>query len=124
MANAVTGDIWLSQVEGEALMIWGSLSGFESNGVHGFHVHVDPVDDSFSCDSTGGHYMIDDYDVGATLGDRYADENGNTEFLIVNHDLTLFGDDSIIGRSITSHATDGSRNGCGTIASMDDKTVD
>ena len=123
-------------------------------GLHGFHIHTNAATGSngalFSCggDSTGGHYNPfvvthgNRDDAVRHVGDlgniqSLDDGNGGTVALYDEMDpqASLFGDDSILGRSIVIHASNdkldngggdpsysggsGSRVACGTIGFAD-----
>lgn len=116
--------------------IWGQAP----NSLRGFHVHAFG-DETEGCNSAGGHFNPENNNHGAPyddvrhygdLGNIQTDSNGLAKGWISDEYLSLFGDDSILGRSVVVHnGTDdlgrggnpgsltsgnsGSRNACGII---------
>lgn len=110
-------------------------------GQHGFHIHTYGAE--ISCGAAGGHYNPfgvthgapdDDVRHVGDLGNITAETDGGStraQLDITSEQVTLFGDDSILGRAIVIHASydrldigdgdisysgsSGSRVACGTI---------
>ena len=87
--------------------VWGNLWGAKP-GVHGFHVHT-LGDLSGGCESLAGHYdpTMEMARGGLPLGDlndAIADANGDVHISQSRTGLFLYGEDSIIGRSLVFHA--------------------
>ena len=112
----VGGVVNLVQYPGEKTQLYGKIDGL-SPGKHGFHVH-EFGDQSSGCDSLGGHYNPTGAHVPA--GDLIAAEANYEGRAIVSQagcDLDLYGDKSIIGRSLVLHhdPEGGHRIACCTI---------
>jgi len=109
--GAVEGNIEFTQQSSSSnITITVNLSGFEASSQsakHGFHVH-EHGELGNSCSDAGGHYNP----TGKTHGgpddeNRHVGDlgnvvvtNGNVETTITDHVVTLYGSQSVIGRSI------------------------
>ena len=105
------GTIRFSQEPYGKTQIWGDIWGLQP-GNHGFHVHT-LGDLRGGCGATGGHWNPDGTDHGAAsddahhshagdLAQAYADKNGDARIQEIT-DLDLYGDNSVIGRSLVLH---------------------
>ncbi|XP_053954859.1 superoxide dismutase [Cu-Zn] [Anastrepha ludens] len=83
-----------------------------SKGLHGFHVH-EFGDNTNGCTSAGPHFNPAGKEHGAPtdenrhlgdLGNIEASGNGSTKVDICDNQITLFGPNSIVGRTIVVHA--------------------
>eukprot|EP00911_Craspedida_sp_UC1_P000798 UC1_evm1s610 len=110
---------------------------------HKWHVHVNPVDSTGDCSSTGGHYnpfgvcLTNECDyAGKCSANQNNCEVGDMsgkhgtlsipgEDLVTDTNLRLGGDTSIVERSITIHAKDAgsSRIACASVVSRNSVTV-
>ena len=95
----VGGAIYLSQEPYGKTNIWGSIWGL-SPGKHGFHVH-ELGDLRSGCASLAGHWMVHGNMVG-DLDEAVADKSGDA-VIEQSAPLDLYGDNSIIGRSMVVH---------------------
>ncbi|WAR26010.1 SODC-like protein [Mya arenaria] len=90
-----------------------------------FHVHVHEFGDvSDNCNNIGGHYdpILPDEDVG-NLGHIETNSNSAVEGVWKNGtDLTIYGDHSIVGRSIAIHESDGTKIACAVIGWCSENT--
>jgi len=113
--NNVTGVVTFEQKSGQDINISVNLSGVpvgtNTNNSHGFHVHY--YGDISTCKATGGHYNPDSVDhAGPTddvrhpgdFGNLVQDGSGNIVKSFTDPKASLFGEQSIIGRSIVLHA--------------------
>lgn len=91
--------------------IKGQFSGLNKNWKHGFHIHQ-WGNLSNGCISAGPHFNPENKTHGGPnseirhvgdLGNVVSDENGNANYELVDEKLTLFGINSIIGRSLVLH---------------------
>ena len=106
----------------------GEVTGL-TKGLHGIHVH-NFGDLSEGCASTGGHYNPKgaEFDVRnaggyiGNLGNIEADHDGVAKFDLLFTDLDLFGDFSILARSIVVHGEEdgGPRVACGVIGTLNE----
>jgi len=129
----------LTQIDAEKCVIQYSFTGL-LQGTHGFHIH-EKADFSDGCTSAGAHYNpFNKLHGGPTdserhvgdLGNIVANEAGVAEGTMVDTQIKLYGDQTVIGRSFIVHAdTDdlgrggndaskangnaGARIGCGAI---------
>ena len=106
----VGGSIVLEQVDAETLEISYKFTGLMA-GEHGFHIHSS-ADFSDGCASTGKHYNPFGKDhAGPTDADRHvgdlgnvaADSEGVAEGLLVDTVAKIYGEHSIMGRSMVVH---------------------
>ncbi|KAI1709142.1 copper/zinc superoxide dismutase (SODC) domain-containing protein [Ditylenchus destructor] len=138
----VTGIIWFSQqAEDRPVLIYGQINGL-TPGFHGMHVH-ESSDLSNSCQNTGDHYNpTGAQHSGRLVLSRHEGDLGNIQASgigiaifqfpdIVNDKVQLFGNRTVIGRSVVVHANrddlgtgagtsltngnSGTRIGCGAI---------
>lgn len=110
-ATGVRGLVEFTQNMPESCLIRWNITGL-TEGMHGFHIH-ELADFSQGCASALGHYnpfgrthggpKDEERHVG-DLGNIMADENGNAAGEITDHLVKLYGDTSIIGRSVMVHA--------------------
>lgn len=137
----VKGTIYFEQISEKcAVKITGEVTGV-SSGWYGFHIH-DFGDNTNGCKTAGLHLYPHKTDLGARtddnrllgdLGNKCASGDGPTAIKICDLHITLFGRDSIIGRTLVVHADPvdvgkgehelsrttcnaGARIGCGIIA--------
>jgi len=130
-----SGSITLSQASPDAITtISVSLSGLEA-AANQFHVHNSRV--AGACSSTGGHFdpmgvKVPTYTTctgdaaakaaGCYVGDlsgKFGTLDGaSASASFMDSSVSLFGANSILGRSIVIHKFDGSRWACATIASV------
>uniref|UniRef100_A0A7S0PYP3 Superoxide dismutase [Cu-Zn] n=1 Tax=Coccolithus braarudii TaxID=221442 RepID=A0A7S0PYP3_9EUKA len=115
------------------------LTGLKA-GKHGFHIHQFG-DLTSGCKSAGGHFNPHGKEHGGPgeanrhvgdLGNIVADQKGEAHYEAEDDQVTLYGDNTIIGRSVVVHADPddlgkgghedskttghaGARRGCGTI---------
>lgn len=89
----------------------GEVTGL-SKGLHGFHVH-EFGDNTNGCMSSGPHFNPHKKEHGAPcdenrhlgdLGNLTASGDGPTAVEICDNKITLFGENSIIGRTVVVHA--------------------
>lgn len=109
--SAVTGNVVFNQEkEGTPISINVSLSGLKP-GLHGFHIH-EFGDNTGGCVSTGGHFNPFSKTHGAPtaqerhvgdLGNVVADESGNVQMTLTDSQVSMFGNLSVIGRSVVVH---------------------
>jgi len=90
------------------------LNNFLSESIHAIHIHEygDTMD---GCKSLGGHFnplnvthgsfLIDENPrhAGDLINNFKADKNGSFQFQYEDESITLFGEDSILGRSVVIH---------------------
>ncbi|CCU55551.1 Cu/Zn superoxide dismutase [Adoxophyes honmai entomopoxvirus 'L'] len=112
LSGSVTGTIYFDQSsQSDAVHISGSIKGLPK-GLHGFHIH-EYGDLSNGCTSAGEHFNpynrnhggIDDLD--RHLGDlgniNATTDKGNTNVNIKDDIISLYGFNSILGRSLVVH---------------------
>ena len=99
------GTVRFRQASGEDPMyIDVDLSGLNSMA-GGYHVHTSPITSGCGAESTGGHWLRDDeYDIG-DLATKHGSLSGLSVLSAsyVDTDLSLFGEYSIVGRSVVIH---------------------
>lgn len=109
--NAVVGAVTFSQVEGGVRII-ADVGGL-SHGKHGFHIHEHGDCSSADGSSAGGHFNPTNKKHGGPdsgerhlgdLGNLEANESGFAHYDKVIKELSLNGDNSIVGKSIVVHA--------------------
>jgi len=113
-AGSVTGDIAFTQVEGGPAVVDVAVAGLDFNP-NPWHVHTLPVTDE-DCGATGGHYNPAGHPDQGELSTLFGDLNASA--VTEQHEtgrITLFGDDSIVGRSIVIHRANTSRWVCANI---------
>ncbi|XP_034484166.1 superoxide dismutase [Cu-Zn] [Drosophila innubila] len=106
------GTVFFEQeAEGSPVKVTGEVNGL-APGLHGFHVH-EFGDNTNGCMSSGPHFNPYKKEHGApTDGDRHLGDLGNitasgdgpTPVNISDSQITLFGENSIIGRTVVVHA--------------------
>ncbi|KAJ1958199.1 copper zinc superoxide dismutase [Linderina pennispora] len=110
--EGVTGVITITQSDASSpVLVSGEISGLVA-GKHGFHVH-EFGDNSNGCTSAGPHFnpfkkthgapTAEERHVG-DLGNVIASESGVAKVEISDSQVTLFGEHSVIGRTIVVHA--------------------
>ena len=91
--------------------ISGQISGLTPNALHGFHIHM-KGDISGGCGSTGGHYNPREQTHGSPndlvrhvgdLGNIQAGSDGVANFDFTDHQVSLFGPASVLGRAFVVH---------------------
>uniref|UniRef100_D2Y3W7 Superoxide dismutase [Cu-Zn] n=2 Tax=nasuta subgroup TaxID=32307 RepID=D2Y3W7_DROAB len=96
---------------GTPVKVTGEVTGL-AQGLHGFHVH-EFGDNTNGCMSSGPHFNPHKKEHGApTDGERHLGDLGNitasgdgpTAVDITDSQITLFGENSIIGRTVVVHA--------------------
>jgi len=101
-----------------------SLSGLEASPGNKWHVHVDPVPTFGECGSTGGHYdpltastspVRGAYEIGDLSGKHgylngasgnFSGTPASTQGYVLDYELPLEGNYSVVGRSIVVHRND------------------
>lgn len=134
VANVATGTMTFTQTNSNSPTLV-QLDLKELNAAGGYHVHQFPVTDGCGASSTGGHYNPTGAS-GTCNSSAVARSNNNCEIgdLSGKHGslsigsvvatsywdqyLPLFGDESILGRSIVIHNTNGARVACADINFM------
>ena len=110
---AVTGSVVVSETDG-GIEMWGALAGLEASVAGGFHIHSGTT--CASADAVGGHYfegMADD----PWTTNYESDSVGSSTTSLSLDDFTLDGAYPVAGRAVVVHAADGTRVGCGVLAS-------
>eukprot|EP01089_Gocevia_fonbrunei_P013301 TRINITY_DN3380_c0_g1_i1.p1 TRINITY_DN3380_c0_g1~~TRINITY_DN3380_c0_g1_i1.p1 ORF type:complete len:169 (-),score=53.11 TRINITY_DN3380_c0_g1_i1:50-511(-) len=107
----VSGTVHFSQTEGAVATIKVELTGLKP-GEHGFHVH-EFGDNTNGCISAGGHFnphgkthggpSDEERHVG-DLGNVTADDKGNVSATLTDKQVTLFGEHTVVGRTMVVHA--------------------
>ncbi|KAM9333586.1 superoxide dismutase [Cu-Zn] [Pholidichthys leucotaenia] len=110
-AEEVTGTVYFEQEsDSPKVKVTGEIKGL-TPGLHGFHVHVFG-DNTNGCISAGPHYNPFNKNHGAPDGEeRHVGDLGNVtagsdnvaKIDIVDHQITLKGEHSIIGRTMVIH---------------------
>lgn len=109
--NTRVGLAKFTQFPGKEVSIEIKVDKIQPPGKHGIHIHTfgDLTD---GCKSAGAHYNPENlnhggpYDIERHVGDLgniSVDENGNGELYIQDRLVTLFGDTSVVGRSLVLH---------------------
>jgi Cu-Zn family superoxide dismutase len=89
-----------------------TVKGLSPNSKHGIHVH-EFGDLTEGCDTAGGHFNPENKNHGGPntmerhvgdLGNLISDPYGNSYICFKDEHLSLFGENSIIGRSVVVHA--------------------
>eukprot|EP00127_Corallochytrium_limacisporum_P001454 Clim_evm7s57 gene=Clim_evmTU7s57 len=109
-AQNVEGIVYFQQKEGEHCQISGKITGL-SDGDHGFHVH-EFGNVTQGCVTAGGHFNPHGRTHGGPDDDeRHIGDMGNVqssggvaEFTKVDKVISLFGEHTILGRSVVVHA--------------------
>ncbi|KAJ1938234.1 Superoxide dismutase [Cu-Zn] [Linderina macrospora] len=110
--EGVTGVITITQESASTpVTVTGTITGLAA-GKHGFHVH-EFGDNSNGCTSAGPHFnpfkkthgapTAEERHVG-DLGNVVASKSGEVVVKITDSQVTLFGEHSVIGRTIVVHA--------------------
>jgi Cu-Zn family superoxide dismutase len=98
----------------ENVSVYINLYNLKPNAIHGFHIHQ-YGDISNGCDSLGPHFnpynkkhgsiTYNKYNrhVGDLINNIYVDRNGNVNYYFEDNLISLYGENSIIGRSIVIH---------------------
>ncbi|XP_017771455.1 PREDICTED: superoxide dismutase [Cu-Zn] [Nicrophorus vespilloides] len=108
----VKGTLWFQQ-DGEKgpVVVSGEVSGLKQ-GLHGFHIH-EFGDNTNGCISAGPHFNPQGKDHGGPTSDvRHVGDLGNVEagsngvamVSISDKEISLFGNNSILGRTLVVHA--------------------
>ncbi|CAJ0927901.1 unnamed protein product, partial [Mesorhabditis belari] len=122
--TGVEGVVWFKQEnERDEVHIKGRIMGL-CPGKHGFHIHV-YGDSTDGCTSAGSHFnpynkqhggpfvkqnllniklFLDDNRHVGDLGNVLANTDGVVIFDLIDHQIKLFGEHSVIGRSMVIHA--------------------
>uniref|UniRef100_A0A915CXE9 Superoxide dismutase [Cu-Zn] n=2 Tax=Ditylenchus dipsaci TaxID=166011 RepID=A0A915CXE9_9BILA len=110
----VTGTVWFSQpAEGAPTVIKGQITGLKP-GLHGFHVHQ-YGDSTNGCVSAGPHFNPyskthggpqDEIRHVGDLGNLTAGNDGIAKFEITDKLIQLYGQNSVVGRSLVVHANE------------------
>jgi len=109
--TGVRGAVEFVQNDSETCIIRYNVAGLTA-GKHGFHIH-ELADFSQGCVSAKGHYNPFGRDHGGPkdeerhvgdLGNIVADQEGKAVGEMTDHLIKLFGDTSIVGRSVMVHA--------------------
>jgi len=109
--TGVKGVVEFVQTDAETCIISYNITGL-TEGKHGFHIH-ELADFSQGCVSAKGHYNPFGKDHGGPtdeerhvgdLGNIVANQDGNAVGEISDHLIKLFGETSIVGRSVMVHA--------------------
>ncbi|KAJ1820341.1 Superoxide dismutase [Cu-Zn] [Coemansia sp. RSA 2671] len=111
-ASTVAGTVTLTQVDpSQPTKIQAKLTGL-TPGNHGFHIH-EFGDNTNGCTSAGPHFNPFGLTHGAPtaetrhvgdLGNIVADEDGVATLVMEDRQVTLFGQHSVIGRTVVVHA--------------------
>ena len=112
--SSVAGTLTLTQAKSsDALAITGTITGLNASQTHGFHIHQYGV--GVGCASAGGHYnpnntnhgdqsnKIDLRHVG-DFGNITSNASGSATVAVSDVHASLYGVDSVIGRSLMVHA--------------------
>eukprot|EP01101_Sappina_pedata_P002077 TRINITY_DN12352_c0_g1_i1.p1 TRINITY_DN12352_c0_g1~~TRINITY_DN12352_c0_g1_i1.p1 ORF type:complete len:153 (-),score=70.78 TRINITY_DN12352_c0_g1_i1:139-597(-) len=108
----VTGTVQFSQESADApVTVEGNVAGL-SEGFHGFHVH-EFGDNTNGCISAGAHFnplgkthggpKDENRHIG-DLGNIEAGSDGASKFTLTDKQISLFGSNTILGRTIVVHA--------------------
>eukprot|EP00928_Gymnodinium_smaydae_P036453 TRINITY_DN2547_c0_g1_i2.p2 TRINITY_DN2547_c0_g1~~TRINITY_DN2547_c0_g1_i2.p2 ORF type:complete len:183 (-),score=56.50 TRINITY_DN2547_c0_g1_i2:107-655(-) len=110
--NKCTGTVCFEQIDADTCKISWDIKGAGKPGLHGFHIH-EKADFSNGCMSAGPHYNPHGKSHGAPgdedrhvgdMGNITVDENGNSTGEMTDHLIKLFGEFTVIGRSVMVHA--------------------
>jgi len=111
MKNDTTGTVYFAQEgDGKPVHVTGEIKGL-TPGLHGFHVHK-WGDTSNGCHSAGEHFNPFNKEHGGPgsaerhagdLGNIEADKNGVAKIDIIDDVITLYGQFSIVGRTMVVH---------------------
>ena len=116
--SLVLGNIALTQAgPGSPTVIDVALTGLvPAEGPFDWHVHTLPVTAAGGCEGTGGHYSPT-ADAGelSNLHGPLPNTTAITE-TFTNDKLTLYGVDTVLGRSIVLHNKDGALMACATLS--------
>ncbi|KAJ4971424.1 hypothetical protein NE237_004523 [Protea cynaroides] len=109
--NNVRGSLQFLQKHNGVTHVKGKITGL-SPGLHAFHIHA-LGDTTNGCNSTGPHFNPLKKNHGAPtdqerhagdLGNIFADSNGIAEVSIMDLQIPLSGQHSILGRAVVVHA--------------------
>eukprot|EP00746_Dinoflagellata_sp_MGD_P010127 gnl/MRDRNA2_/MRDRNA2_120823_c0_seq1.p1 gnl/MRDRNA2_/MRDRNA2_120823_c0~~gnl/MRDRNA2_/MRDRNA2_120823_c0_seq1.p1 ORF type:complete len:311 (+),score=55.80 gnl/MRDRNA2_/MRDRNA2_120823_c0_seq1:59-991(+) len=109
--NKCRGTVHLTQLDKDKCQIEYEIKGL-TPGKHGFHIHQ-KADFSNGCMSAGPHFNpfgkthgnnVDEERHVGDLGNIVAGDDGVSKGTITDHLVKLYGDSSVIGRSIMVHA--------------------
>ena len=134
MGSTVVGLVTFTQVAGGVRVV-ADVTGL-APGKHGFHVHENGDCSATDASTAGGHFNPHHSAHGAPssadrhagdLGNLEADDAGKAHYERVDKDMTLNGNDSLVGHSVIVHANAddfktqpagnaGARLACGVIA--------
>ncbi len=140
--SVVRGELYFD-AEGDGIRLTGTLSGLTASSTHGFHLHENgacgPGEDGTPGGAAGGHWdplgtmNHDGPDAdfatrhAGDLGNVTADAEGNATLDLMLSDLSVNGENAVVGRSVMVHADPddlssnpsgaaGARIGCGVVA--------
>lgn len=134
--NETRGEVFFTVIP-EGVRIVADFEGL-TPGQHGFHIHDKGDCSATDASSAGGHFNPSNTKHGGPessekhagdLGNLVADEQGRAHYEWTTSQITLNGENSIIGRSVVVHAdpddftsqpagNSGSRVGCGVIEAI------
>lgn len=121
-ALEVNGTVSFETTDSGDLAITGTLSGLSASTTGGIHVHV-----GFTCedqDAIYGHYFGDASIVDPWASTTYTSQSqGVASFAYVVSNVTLSRESPIAGRAFVVHDGDGTRIGCGIVASTSGEVV-
>ncbi|GMJ03774.1 superoxide dismutase 1, copper/zinc superoxide dismutase 1 [Hibiscus trionum] len=109
--EGVSGTVYFAQEGDGPTTVTGNISGLKP-GLHGFHVHA-LGDTTNGCMSTGPHFNPAGKEHGAPedanrhagdLGNVTVGDDGYASFSIIDKQIPLTGQNSIIGRAVVVHA--------------------
>lgn len=134
VGNSAEGTVTFTQTE-EGVRVEANISGLDTNGIHGFHIHEFGDCRADDATSAGGHYnpmdmphagpMDEQRHVG-DMGNLTANDNGVAEYVYLDEKIELSGVYSVLGLAVVVHAQEddlesqpvgdaGGRIGCGII---------
>ena len=113
---AVSGVVVVSETDG-GIEMTGTLTGLEASVTGGYHIHSGTT--CASADDVGGHYLGGHYsaDDDPWTTNYESDSAGSSTTSLSLDDFTLDGAYPVAGRAVVVHAADGTRVGCGVLAS-------
>lgn len=132
--NTASGVVYFTQTD-SGVRVQARISGLDSNGMHGFHIHEYGDCRASDATSAGGHYNPADMPHGAPideerhmgdLGNLPANEDGVAELEYMDSNIELSGVNSVLGLAVIVHiqrddlvsqpvGDAGARIGCGII---------
>jgi Cu-Zn family superoxide dismutase len=111
--GALTGYVSFAQDSPESPVRISGQVGNLTEGKHGFHIHRYGNLLKTDCSKCGGHWNPTNANHGSRssqnshagdMGNINVDKYGNSKFYFTTTKITLFGDMSIVGRSVVIHA--------------------